>query len=185
MKLNFHQIFNREVFKNHQFIKISRDQLIPHLHILSNFPSLLKSCFQGDLAEETMKLFYDCTFEIGELFVTILTFTNYFYIGSPVMPLAVNIHERKFKSSHSLFWARVLCDIPALAKYRCGIINVTTITIATTCIVLFILAIAMIIIMIIIITRFPIVINEAEPSVHLAVKAHAPNLVQFEGWVHR
>ena len=33
--------------------------------------------------------------------------------------------------------------------------------------------------------RFPIVINEAEPSVHLAVKAHAPNLVQFEGWVHR
>ena len=138
-----------------------------------------------------MKLFYDCTFEIGELFVTILTFTNYFYIGSPVMPLAVNIHERKFKSSHSLFWARVLCDIPALAKYRCDIINAITIaiaidiTIATTCIVLFILAIVMIIIMIIIITRFPIVINEAEPSVHLAVKAHAPNLVQFEGWVHR
>ena len=127
-----------------------------------------------------MKLFYDCTFEIGELFVTILTFTNYFYIGSPVMPLAVNIHERKFKSSHSLFWARVLCDIPALAKYRCDIIN------TITCIVLFILAISMIIIMIIIIkTRFPIVINEAEPSVHLAVKAHAPNLVQFEGWVHR
>ena len=66
------------------------------------------------------------------------------------MPLAVNIHERKFKSSHSLFWARILCDIPALAKYR-----------------------------------FPIVINEAEPAVHLAVKAHAPNLIQFEGWVHR
>ena len=33
--------------------------------------------------------------------------------------------------------------------------------------------------------RFPIVINEAEPAVHLAVKAHAPNLIQFEGWVHR
>ena len=104
----------------------------------------------GDLADETMKLFYDMTFEIGDMFVTILTFINYFYIGSPVMPLAVNIHERKFKSSHSLFWARVLCDIPALAKYR-----------------------------------FPIVINEAEPAVHLAVKAHAPNLIQFEGWVHR
>ena len=36
----------------------------------------------GDLAEETMKLFYDCTFEIGDMFVTILTFTNYFYIYS-------------------------------------------------------------------------------------------------------
>ena len=54
----------------------------------------------------------------GNLYLTILTFTNYFYIGAPVMPLAVNIHERKFKSSHAMFWARVLCDIPALAKYR-------------------------------------------------------------------
>ena len=26
---------------------------------------------------------------------------------------------------------------------------------------------------------------QAEPAVHLAVKAHAPNLIQFEGWVHR
>jgi hypothetical protein len=55
---------------------------------------------------------------LGNLYLTILTFTNYFYIGAPVMPLAVNIHERKFKSSHSMFWARILCDIPALAKYR-------------------------------------------------------------------
>ena len=53
----------------------------------------------GDLEDETMKLFYDMTFELGEIFVTILTFTNYFYVGSPVMPLAVNIHERKFIES--------------------------------------------------------------------------------------
>ena len=50
--------------------------------------------------DETMKLFYDMTFELGDLFVTILTFTNYFYVGCPVMPLAVNIHERKFKSRY-------------------------------------------------------------------------------------
>ena len=45
-----------------------------------------------------MKLFYDMTFQLGELFVTLLTFTNYFYVGCPVMPLAVNVNERKFKS---------------------------------------------------------------------------------------
>ena len=28
-------------------------------------------------------------------------------------------------------------------------------------------------------------VPQAEPAVHLAVKAHAPNLIQFEGWVHR
>ena len=53
-----------------------------------------------------MKLFYDMTFELGDLFVTILTFTNYFYVGCPVMPLAVNIHERKFKSRY-LIWDRM------------------------------------------------------------------------------
>ena len=52
------------------------------------------------IKDETMKLFYDMTFELGDLFVTILTFTNYFYVGCPVMPLAVNIHERKFKSRY-------------------------------------------------------------------------------------
>ena len=53
-------------------------------------------------------------------------------------------------------------------------------------IVIVVIIIMIIVIMIITTTiRFPIVINEAEPSVHLAVKAHAPNLVQFEGWVHR
>ena len=68
---------------------------------------------------QTLKSF-KCTVHIflGSLYITILTYTNYFYLGSPVMPLAINIHERKFKSSHSMFWARVLCDIPALAKYR-------------------------------------------------------------------
>ena len=34
-------------------------------------------------------------------------YLNFFLIGHPIMPLAVNIHERQFKSSHSLFWARV------------------------------------------------------------------------------
>ena len=46
------------------------------------------------------------TILLGNLYMTILTYTNYFYLGSPVMPLAVNIHERKFKSSHSMFWTR-------------------------------------------------------------------------------
>ena len=72
------------------------------------------------------------------------------YEGNPVMPLAVNLHERKFKSSHQLFWARIVGDIPALQKYR-----------------------------------FPLMIDDAEPAVHLAVRTQAPNLVQLEGWTHR
>ncbi|QQP58029.1 Putative LOC101236297 [Caligus rogercresseyi] len=61
-----------------------------------------------------LKLFYDITFPIGSVYATILTFANTCYEGNPIMPLAVNLHERKFKSSHQLFWARVLGDIPAL-----------------------------------------------------------------------
>ena len=100
--------------------------------------------------EEGILLFYDITFPLGRVYATLLTYINCCYEGNPVMPLAVNLHERKFKSSHQLFWARIVGDIPALQKYR-----------------------------------FPLMIDDAEPAVHLAVRTQAPNLVQLEGWTHR
>ncbi len=99
---------------------------------------------------EGIKLFYDTTFSFGRVYATVLTFVNGRYEGGPVMPLAVNLHERKFKSSHQLFWARIVGDLPALQKYR-----------------------------------FPLIIDDAEPAVHLAVRSQAPNLVQLEAWTHR
>ncbi|CAB4061337.1 unnamed protein product [Lepeophtheirus salmonis] len=77
-----------------------------------------------------LKLFYDITFPIGSVYATILTFANTCYEGNPIMPLAVNLHERKN-------------------------------------------------------TDFPLLIDDAEPAVHLAVRSQAPNLVQLEGWTHR
>ena len=68
--------------------------------------------------EEGIMLFYDITFCLGKVYATLLTYINCCYEGNPVMPLAVNLHERKFKSSHQLFWARIVGDIPALQKYR-------------------------------------------------------------------
>ena len=100
--------------------------------------------------DEGIMLFYDITFCLGKVYATLLTYINCCYEGNPVMPLAVNLHERKFKSSHQLFWARIVGDIPALQKYR-----------------------------------FPLMIDDAEPAVHLAVRTQAPNLVQLEGWTHR
>jgi len=97
-----------------------------------------------------IKLFYDTTFAFGRIYATLLTFVNGCSEGEPVMPLAVNLHERKFKSSHQLFWARIVGDLPALQKYR-----------------------------------FPLIIDDAEPAVHLAVRTQAPNLVQLEAWTHR
>ena len=79
-----------------------------------NDPFLLLGPSTITQPQDGMRLFYDITFPMGKLFVTILTFINSCYEGHPIMPLAVNIHERQFKSSHSLFWARVVGDIPAL-----------------------------------------------------------------------
>ena len=73
-----------------------------------------------------------------------LTFVNGCYEGNPVMPLAVNLHERKFKSSHQLFWARIVGDLPALQKYR-----------------------------------FPLIIDDAEPAVHLAVRTQGSNSMKI------
>jgi hypothetical protein len=55
-----------------------------------------------------IQLFYDITFPIGKLFATVLTYTNACYEGNPIFPLAINLHESKFKSCHQLFWARVV-----------------------------------------------------------------------------
>ncbi len=118
--------------------------------VLYSDPMLLLGPSTITQPQDGIRLFYDITFPMGRLFVTILTFVNACYEGHPIMPLAVNIHERQFKSSHSLFWARVVGDIPALQKHR-----------------------------------FPLMIDDAEPAVHLAVRAQAPNLVQLEGWSHR
>lgn len=114
-------------------------------------------CSDSDLTRDRLsgnpggiKLFYDTTFSLGKVYVTLLTFVNCCYDGDPVMPLAVNIHEAKFKSSHQLFWARIVGDLPILQKYR-----------------------------------FPLLIDDAEPAVHLAVRTQAPNLVQLEAWTHR
>ncbi len=105
---------------------------------------------ENDLCSSGIKLFYDTTFSLGTMYATILTFVNGCYEDDPVMPLAINLHEAKFKSSHQLFWARIVGDLPALQKYR-----------------------------------FPLIIDDAEPAVHLAVRTQAPNLVQLESWTHR
>ena len=91
-----------------------------------------------------IKLFYDTTFCFGDIYATVLTFVNGCYEGNPVMPLAVNLHERKFKSSHQLFWARIVGDLPALQKYR-----------------------------------FPLIIDDAEPAVHLAVRTQGSNSIEI------
>ena len=90
------------------------------------YVSLVTQVLYGDhpdptylgLEEAGMMLFYDITFCLGRVYATLLTYINCCYEGNPVMPLAVNLHERKFKSSHQLFWARIVGDIPALQKYR-------------------------------------------------------------------
>ena len=55
-----------------------------------------------------IRLFYDVTFNVGKFNFTMLTFSNACFDGSPVMPLAINVHESRFKSSHQLFWARIV-----------------------------------------------------------------------------
>jgi hypothetical protein len=67
---------------------------------------------EGDIG---IRLFYDITFSLGKLYATILTYTNACYEGNPVLPLAINLHESKFKSCHQLFWARVVGGLSSMS----------------------------------------------------------------------
>ncbi|CAF1227020.1 unnamed protein product, partial [Didymodactylos carnosus] len=45
-------------------------------------------------------LYYDTTFDIGDYYVSILTYTNTLFVEEPIIPLAVLLHETKEQECH-------------------------------------------------------------------------------------
>jgi len=60
---------------------------------------------------------YDTTFEIGDFFLTPFIFRHILFEGSPLVPLAYMIHERRQQNAHSIF--------VKLLKEKCPAINRT------------------------------------------------------------
>ena len=65
---------------------------------------------------------YDTTFQLGDFYVSPILFRHILFEGSPVIPLAFLIHDRKYQDCHERLFARLAKKIPNLKKKKIPII---------------------------------------------------------------
>ena len=83
------------------------------------------------LKDETVSIYYDTTFCLGDFYVSTLSFQHLMFKEKPIIPIAFMIHERKFQKCHEQLIDLVKSRVPKLnSKHVCiitdrevGIIN--------------------------------------------------------------
>ncbi|CAF0895920.1 unnamed protein product [Adineta steineri] len=84
--------------------------VLMHDQMKKQFSSLLK------LTEEIIPLYYDTTFSLGEVYVSILSFRHTMFTERPILPIAILMHDTKQEYAHDNI-ARVLeMELPDLYK---------------------------------------------------------------------
>ena len=63
-------------------------------------------------------LAYDMTFQLGDFYVSPLLFRHTYFEGTPIIPLAFLIHDRKFQLSHEKLFSKLTEKIPNLKKKK-------------------------------------------------------------------
>lgn len=69
----------------------------------------------GTTGVDRFCVYYDTTFTMGDFYVSPLVFRHPLFEGSPVIPMAFLIHERKFIFDHHQFWDFVLQLCPGVS----------------------------------------------------------------------
>lgn len=109
-KINHCEIFSiYEMAKNDLGNFILNVTLIPNDIVIVAEPSILTltnevinaANKQDDLAQ---LMCYDTTFNLGDIYVSILVARNVFVAGDPIFPVAFMLHDRKLESVHEEFW---------------------------------------------------------------------------------
>ena len=59
-------------------------------------------------------LSYDTTFDMGDFYLSVLTFRQTEFKETPVVPLLFMIHERRLESVHDFFFKRLVVLIPEI-----------------------------------------------------------------------
>ena len=104
------------------------------VHKIETHPDLLCICCHKEVMEEfdrvlTLEsvspqlLSYDTTFNLGDFYVSVLTFRHTLFVECPVVPAAFLIHERKFHEYHETFFKQCTLLVPTLQKTRKPIVT--------------------------------------------------------------
>ena len=63
-------------------------------------------------------LSYDTTFDMGDFYLSVLTFRQTEFKETPVVPLLFMIHERRLESVHDFFFKRLVVLIPEIKRCK-------------------------------------------------------------------
>jgi len=66
---------------------------------------------------------YDTLFNIGDYYLSILTFRHGLLIGDPIISYAYMIHSRRYHSDHREFLKAVTTVVPSLASKQVNIVT--------------------------------------------------------------
>ncbi len=76
------------------------------------------------IAHHPVSIHYDTVFNIGDYYLSTLTFQNYFFVQNPIVPFGFMIHSRRFHSDHRLLFLESIIEwVPSLSKKQVNIIT--------------------------------------------------------------
>ncbi|XP_053406440.1 uncharacterized protein LOC128559236 [Mercenaria mercenaria] len=70
----------------------------------------------------TIKMYYDTTYKMGQLFVSVLSYQHVLFEGNKIIPVAFVMHERRDSKFHERFFNVIKEHIPNLSKTKYPII---------------------------------------------------------------
>lgn len=88
-------------------------QLLPDFSVIFYSDSSISN-FQSVCELPQTILYYDTTFNLGNFYVSALTYTHPLFMEKPVIPLAYLLHDKKTTAVHSQFLRHMRCICPQL-----------------------------------------------------------------------
>ena len=99
---------------------VSKIVTYPDLIIVCGIPKMLneiENLLHTDLSSPQL-LSYDTTFQLGDIYVSVLLMRHMLFESAPVMPVGFLLHERKQESAHEEFMKFIAVSCPTLANHR-------------------------------------------------------------------
>ncbi|CAF0875081.1 unnamed protein product [Didymodactylos carnosus] len=108
-------------FELHGFYKLLQLQpeiliVLMHDQMKQHFSNLLTA------TKKTIPLYYDTTFSLGEIYVSVLGFRHVMFSVEPMLPLAILMHDTKRESAHERFVQILHVHLPKLHE-KCVLIT--------------------------------------------------------------
>ncbi|CAF3822698.1 unnamed protein product [Rotaria sp. Silwood1] len=105
-------LLSYELNEFYKLLQLQPETLIILMHdqMKSQLLNLLR------ITKEIVPLYYETTFSLGEIYVSILGFRNVIFSERPILPLAILMHDRKLQSGHERFVQILNNELPNLHK---------------------------------------------------------------------